>query len=222
MRAALWWLLPSDGEFRRAPNGVLYYLAHQGRRVVLRGGDVTHPLYESCIRWIPDPRDSVRPRDINGTVRDSVRPRDINETVRRTSDTQASAITASVPSGAPLTPSLPKKCRRRRRRQARQAANQNRAPSSAAPVTPDERWANGRAGSSGATQPLLEDSDPTSRIRTAVYLHPSIHYQTITQPHISTANENLAFPLGLELGEFPGLYKLAVPDPRQDSTARPF
>ena len=164
-------------------------------------------------------RKSVQPRDISVTVRDSVRPRDISKTVRETSETQASAITASVPSGAPLTPSLPKKCRRRRRRQARRAANQNRAPSSAAPVTPDERWANERAGSSGATQPLLEDSDPTSRMRTAVYLHLSIHSQTIAQPPISAANENSPFHLGLELGEFPGLYKPAVPDPRQDSTA---
>ena len=124
-----------------------------------------------------------------------------------------------------LTPSLPKKCRRRRRRQARRAANQNRAPSSAAPVTPDERWANRNAGIPGATQPQLEDSDPTSMMRTAVYPGPSIHSQTITQPPISTANENSAFPLGLEPGEFPGLYKPAVPDgpdPRQDSTARPF
>ena len=38
MRAALWWLLSSDGEFRRAPSGIQYYLARQGRRVVLRGG----------------------------------------------------------------------------------------------------------------------------------------------------------------------------------------
>ena len=38
MRAALWWLLPSDGDFRRAPNGIHYYLARQGRRVVLRRG----------------------------------------------------------------------------------------------------------------------------------------------------------------------------------------
>ena len=176
--------------------------------------------------WIPDTRDSVRksvqPRDINVTVRDSVRPRDIHRTVRETSETQASAITASAPSGAPLTPSLPKKCRRRRRRQARRATNQNRAPSSAAPVTPDERWANERAGSSGATQPLLEDSDPTSRMRTAVYPHPSIHSQIVAQPSISGANENSPFHLGLELGEFPGLYKPAVADPRQDSTARPF
>ena len=37
MRAALWWLLPSDGEFRRAPRSLHYYLAHQGQRVVLRG-----------------------------------------------------------------------------------------------------------------------------------------------------------------------------------------
>ena len=89
-------------------------------------------------------------------------------------------------------------------------------------MTPDERWTNERAGSSGATQPRLEDSDPTSRMRTAVYPHPSIHSQTITQPSISTANEILQFHLGLELGEFQGIYKPAVPDPRQDSTARPF
>ena len=152
------------------------------------------------------------------TVRDSVHPRDIHRTVRKTSETQASAITASAPSGAPLTPSLPKKCRRRRRRQARRAANQNKAPSSAAPVTPDERWANERTGRSGATQPLLEDSDSTSRMRTAVYPHSQI----VAQPPISAANENLPFHLGLELGEFPGLYKSADPDPKQDSTARPF
>ena len=38
MRASLWWLLPSDGEFQSAPDGQHYYLARQGRRVVLRGG----------------------------------------------------------------------------------------------------------------------------------------------------------------------------------------
>ena len=49
MRAALWWLLPSDGEFRRAPRSLHYYLARQGRRVVLRGGNVTRPFYESRV-----------------------------------------------------------------------------------------------------------------------------------------------------------------------------
>ena len=86
--------------------------------------NVTHPLYESRMWWIPDPRDSVRksvqPPDINVTVSDSVRPRDISKTVSETSETKASAIAASVLSGAPLTPSLPKKCRRRRRRIGRQ------------------------------------------------------------------------------------------------------
>ena len=194
---------------------------------------MTQPLYESRIHWIPDPTPSpprragqefpVPPSDSLAPIpSDSVRSRDVSVTVRETSDTQASAITTSAPSGAPLTPSLPKKCRRRRRRQARRAANQNRAPSSAAPVTPDERWANRNAGIPGATQPRLEDSDPTSMMRTAVYPGPSIHSQSLTQPPISTANENSAFPLGLEPGKFPGLYKPAVPDPRQDSTARPF
>ena len=55
MRAALWWLLPSDGDFRRASSGLHYYLARQGWRVVLRGGDVTQPLYESHMNWVYDP-----------------------------------------------------------------------------------------------------------------------------------------------------------------------
>ena len=153
---------------------------------------------------------------------DSERSCDIPVTVRKTSDTQASAIATSVPSGALLTPSLPRKCRRRRRRKARRATNENRAPRSAAPVTPDERWANENAGIPGATQPQLEASDPTPMMRTAVYPGPSIHSQSFTQPPISTANENSALPLGLELCKFPGLYKPAVPDLRQDLTARPF
>ena len=133
------------------------------------------------------------------------------------SDNQASAIATSVPSGAPLTPSLPRKCRRRRRK-ARRATNENRA----APVTSDERWANENAEIPRATQPQLEASDPTSMMRTAVYPGPSNHSQSLTQPPISTANENSALPLGLELRKFPGLYKPAVPDLRQDLTARPF
>ena len=38
MRASLRWLLPSDGEFQSTPDGQRYYLARQGRRVILRGG----------------------------------------------------------------------------------------------------------------------------------------------------------------------------------------
>ena len=55
MRAALLWLLPFDGDFRRAPNGLHYFLARQGRRVVLRGGNVTVLFYDSRLNWVHDP-----------------------------------------------------------------------------------------------------------------------------------------------------------------------
>ena len=233
MRAALWWLLPSDREFPEGTEWNLVLSGTPGRRVVLRGGDVTHPLYESRMHWIPDPTPSpprrigqelsVRDSDSLAPIPiDSVHSRDIPVKVRKTSDTQVSAIATSVPSGAPLTPSLPRKCRRRRRRKARRATNENTAPHSAAPVTPDERWANENSGIPGATQPQLEASDPTQMRQTAVYPSQSIHSHPFTQPPISTANENSDFHLVLELCKFPGLYKPAVPDLRQDLTARPF
>ena len=62
LRTALWWLLPKDGDFRRASEGVHYYLARQGRRVILRGGNVTSPLYESRLLWLHDPRPKQWPR----------------------------------------------------------------------------------------------------------------------------------------------------------------
>ena len=55
MRAALWWLLPSDGIFCRASDSLQYYLTCQGRRVVLRRGDVTLPPLERYLNWVPDP-----------------------------------------------------------------------------------------------------------------------------------------------------------------------
>ena len=55
-----------------------------------------------------------------------------------------------------------------------------------------------------------------------MYSGPSIHSHPFTQPPISTANRNSALPLGLEHCKFPGLYKPASPDLRQDLTARPF
>ena len=54
MRASLRWLLPSDGEFQSGPDGQRYYLARQGRRVVLRRGDVKAPLANSRINWVYD------------------------------------------------------------------------------------------------------------------------------------------------------------------------
>ena len=37
MRAAIWFLLPSDGAFCRPSSSLQYFLTRQGRRVVLRG-----------------------------------------------------------------------------------------------------------------------------------------------------------------------------------------
>ena len=55
MRAAMWFLLLSPGTFRRSSTSLQYYLTHQGRRVVLRGGDVTRPPLELRLNWIPGP-----------------------------------------------------------------------------------------------------------------------------------------------------------------------
>ena len=55
MRAAMWFLLPSDGTFRRDSASLRYYLTRRGRRAVLRGGDVTGRPWESSFNWIPDP-----------------------------------------------------------------------------------------------------------------------------------------------------------------------
>ena len=133
MRAALWWLLPVDVEFRRASGGLHYYLAHQGRRVVLRGGDVTQPLYESRMYWIHDPAPPTSRRPAMESV-----------------DTPAPAILKESPV-APSTQPKHKKSRRRRRRKAARTANQNAASRQAVPMTPDERWANENSASRSMT-----------------------------------------------------------------------
>ena len=138
-----------------------------------------------------------------------------------TSDAQASAIATSVSPGVPLALPLPRKCRRRRRRKARRAANENSAPHSAASVTTDERWANQNAGFQRATQHRPEASDHTQMMSAPVYKGQSIHSPHLTQPPIPATNRNSAFPFGQERCEFPGLYKPALPDLRQDLTARP-
>ena len=127
-----------------------------------------------------------------------------------------SAISTHGSSPAPLSSVPPKKRRMRRRRQARRAANRNAEKSSAAPLTQDARWANQRAAvPAGATQPLPENSDPTSARRTAVYPPSQIVGDSL-------ANENLPFQIGLESSRTPGLYKPAVPDQQQDTQARTF
>ena len=44
----------SDGVFIRDSSSLHNYLARQGRRVILRGGDVTGKPWENKLNWIPD------------------------------------------------------------------------------------------------------------------------------------------------------------------------
>ena len=109
---------------------------------------ITQPLYESRMNWVYDP---APPASRRATVDFSDTPSD---TPVDSSDrpTPASAI-SKASSGAPLTSPHPKRSRRRRRRKNRRSANENSAPRSAAPVTPDARWANRNSASQRATQP---------------------------------------------------------------------
>ena len=114
LRTALWWLLPKDGDFRRASDGIHYYLARQGRRVVLRGGNITSPLHESRLHWIHDPNPhqsrrveskSTVPRTNNNSV-----PRNNNDTVPRNnnnSDASARNPLESIPSTTWYNSNLP-------------------------------------------------------------------------------------------------------------------
>ena len=138
-----------------------------------------------------------------------------------TCDTQASAIAINASSGAPLALPHPRKSRRRRRRRNRRSANENSVPRSAAPVTPDERWANSNSASQRATQHQPEASDSTQMKSAPVYKDQSIHSSHLTQPPVPATNRNLAFPFGLERCELPGLYKPALPDLRQDLNTTP-
>ena len=87
LRTALWWLLPKDGDFRRASDGIHYYLARQGRRVVLRGGNVTSPLHESRLHWIHDPNPNqshrVKPKQTVPRNNSDTVPRNNHNTVPR-------------------------------------------------------------------------------------------------------------------------------------------
>ena len=132
-------------------------------------------------------------------------------------DTPASAITSESP-GAPFAQPQAMKSRRSRRRNNR-SANHNLAHRSAAPVTPDERWANENSASQSATRPKSAANDLPKIMSTPVYQHQSFHSSRLPQPPVPAANENSAFQFGLDRCRIPGVYKPAQPDPRQDLTA---
>ena len=272
LRTALWWLLPRDGDFRCAADGIHYYLARQGRRVVLRGGNVTSPLHESHLLWIHDPHHNQLPRvPYRQTVvlekQDTV-PRNIptkvprnnakvprNNPVTQSSDARERAPLENIQSSSwynsnlssemyssssdcnpvpktnvqnsndvrkqVVSSSLPPKRKRdrkhRRERRAREREERGEA------FNHDARWASQRPGDpysssvpAQVTQSGLQDSDPISAMRPAVY-YPS---ESVGNP---LTNENSPLPIDLESGEFsglrPGLYKPADPTPQHDTWA---
>ena len=160
------------------------------------------------MNWVHDP---APPASRRATV-------DFSDTPVNSSGTPASAIISASP-GAPLALPHPKKSRRRRRRRNRRSANQNSAPRSAAPVTPDEHWANRNSAPQSVTQSQSAANDPSQMMSTPVYQYPSFHSSLLSQPHFPAANGNSAFQFGLDRCRFPGLYKPAHLDPRQDLTA---
>ena len=200
MRAALWWLLPSDGEFRRAFHSLHYYLARQGQRVVLRGGDVTRPFYESRVHWVTDPAPASR---------------------RPTAEVSPAPTPAILmpSSGASSQPPRRQKSRRRRRRKAARSANHNSASRQADLATPAERTANENSALRRATQPRSAANDLPEMKSTPVEHPHSFTSSLLTQPPISAANQNAGPTSRQDHSEIWGLYKLAQTNPRQDLTA---
>ena len=120
-----------------------------------------------------------------------------------------------------VSSSLPPKRKRdrkhRRERRAREREERGEA------FTHDARWASQRSGDPSSssvpaqvTQSGLQDSDPISAMRPAVY-YPS---ESVGNP---LTNENSPLPIDLESGEFSGLrsglYKPADPTPQHDTWA---
>ena len=200
MRVALWWLLPSDGEFRRASHSLHYYLARHGPRVVLRGGDVTRPFYESRVNWVVDPAPPA-----------SRRP------ATEASPTPTPAI-LMPPSGASSQPPRRQKSRRRRRRKAAHAVNSNSASRQADLATPAARSANENSARWRATQPRSAANDRPEMSTSVEHPH-SFTSSPLTQLPIPTPNQNSGSASRQEHCEIWGLYKPAQTNLRQDLTA---
>ena len=200
MRAALWWLLLSDGEFRWASHSLHYYLARQGRRVVFRWGDVARPFYENCLNWVADHAPPAS---------------------RRLDEMTSPAVPTPL---AEVHPWLPGCLRSRRRR--RRKANSNSAFRQAALAIPptwpandnSSRWASSIATWPRSTANDLPGTQPGTK--TIPVKHPcSFTSSPLSQHPIPVANQNAECTSRQDHSEIWGLYKPAQIDPRQDLTA---
>ena len=212
LRTAIWLLLlPRDGDFRRAANGLHYYLTRQGQRVVLRGGNVTSPLQESRLLWLHDqhpcqpsrvsettdqvPRNNITvPRNNNIVPRNNTVPQFCDARVRAplenlSSSTWYNSAFSSRSSDCPPVPrnnntdrqnvqqetvSRPPKKKRnryyRRERRARERAERGKVYKHDARSTTESSGDPPHSSiPAQVIQSGLQDSDPISAMRPAVY-----------------------------------------------------
>ena len=211
MRAAIWWLLLSDGLFHRASDSLQHYLTCQGRRVVLRGGDVTLPPWERYLSWVPDP--APPPPRYHGDLT-SPAPSEDQE---------------NMPS-QDASRKLPRRLRPRRRKEKQPGSSTNGNPASRAAGSTTQLGSpanrnSALSGSSEATRqrsaanensPLPGNRPGTSRSNRSTpveHLWTFLLPQHPQHPRLST-NHNPDHP------EFRGVYKPAQPSIQQDSAHR--
>ena len=169
--------------------------------MVLRGGDVTRPFYESRVNWVVDPAPPAS---------------------RRPSTEASPAPTPAIlmpPSGAPSQPPRRLKSRRRRRRKAARSANRNSASRQADLAIPPTRSANENSARWRATQPRSAANDLPGMKSTPVEHPHSFASSPLTQLPIPTANQNSKSSSRQDRSEIWELYYPAQTDPRQDLTA---
>ena len=172
------------------------------KKMILKA--VTQPrIYENRLNWIPDPA-PPNPRRL-GDLTSSV--------AVSTSSVPASAVN-TPPSEA--HPRLPRRLRprRQRKRQPAAAANENSSRLASSPATRPRSTANRNSPIPG-NQP--EISQP---MRSTPVEHPqSFTSSPLSQHPLSAANRKAERRSRLDHPEIQGVYKLAMNDPRQDSTA---
>ena len=200
MWAATWWLLPSDGLFHRATDSLQYYLTCKGRRVVLRGGDVTLPPLERYLNWVPDP---VRPP------------------TRYHGDLTSPAPSENQENSPPQDASrkLPRRLRPRR--------HQGKQPGLGSPAnrnsaSRDPAWRTQPRSTVNENSLLPGNRPGTSRSnRSTPVEHPRTFLcpQHPQHPRLST-NRNSECRFDVDHPEFQGVYKPSQPSIQQDSANR--
>ena len=159
--------------------------------MVLQGGNVTRPLYESRVNWVIDPAPPA-----------SCRP------VSEASSAPTPAL-SMPPSGDAPQPPRRQKSKRRRRRKAARLANQLPASRQADVTTPAERTANDNSAHWRATWPRSAANN-CPEMRSTPVEHPHNFTSTpLTQLPIPTANQNSEPTSCRNHSEIWGLYKPA-------------